>query len=70
LGWLGGLPRFGFPFSGRPVPRAFFGRPRFPFNLKKVEKELLLLIRLTNIAIWSFYILGRGDSSLVETGGR
>jgi hypothetical protein len=37
LGWLGGLPRFGFPFPGRPVPCAFFGRPRFLLILKSRE---------------------------------
>ena len=48
LGWLGGLPRFGFfACSSRPI----------------LNDLLLFILRFTNIAIQSFYILERGFPS-------
>jgi hypothetical protein len=55
---------FLFPVALCPV--LFSVALGFHLILKKAEKELLLLIRLTNIAIWSFYILGRGDSKVAR----
>jgi hypothetical protein len=44
----------------RGVPLLFSVALVFPFHLQKVKSDHLPLTRLTNIAIWSFYILGRG----------